>query len=111
MADEHKVHVVCWPQERARLEHHLSSEEDIPVSISFETTPAHVVLSAQRENPLAVNMNMSLRAPETLSVCISLCEPICAESNYTIRISIFDRPMITINIRGKTRLFGNREEL
>jgi hypothetical protein len=56
-------------------------------------------------------MAMNLRAPETLPLCIRLCEPICAESNYTIGISIFDRPVITITLRGKTRLFGCREEL
>jgi hypothetical protein len=111
MAEEHQVHIVSWPPEPARLEHHFPQEQNIPVSVSFDGTPAHVVIAALRENPLAVNMAMNLRAPETLPLCIRLCEPICVESAYTIGISIFDRPVITITLRGKTRLFGCREEL
>lgn len=110
MAEEHTVHIVSWPPEPARLEHHFQKEQ-IPVSISFDNTPARVVLAALRENPLVVNMNMNLRAPETLALCLRLCEPICAESHYTIDISIFDHPVISITLRGKTRLFGCREEL
>lgn len=111
MADEHQVHLRSWPPEPAKLEHHFAPKQEIPVSVSFDTTPAKVILSTLGDNPLGVNMNMGLRALDNLPVCISLCEPICAESDYTIRISVFDRPMITINIRGKTRLFGNSEEL
>jgi hypothetical protein len=110
MAEEHTVHIVSWPPEPAQLEHHFQKEQ-IPVSISFDNTPARVVLAALRESPLVVNMNMNLRAPETLALCLRLCEPICAESHYTIDISIFDHPVITITIRGTTRLFGCREEL
>jgi hypothetical protein len=60
---------------------------------------------------MRVNMKMALSAAETLPICVSPCEPICAESDYTIRIAIFDRPIITIRIRGLTRLFGTSEEL
>ncbi len=55
-------------------------------------------------------MNMDLRVPEAVPLCINLCEPICAESNYTIGISIFDRPVVSLTIRGRTRLSGCREE-
>ncbi len=55
-------------------------------------------------------MRMNLSALDAVPLCIRLCEPICAESNYTIGITIFDRPVITIAIRGITRLFGCREE-
>lgn len=111
MADEHNVHIVGWPVQAAALEHRFARGEPLPVSISFDTTPAHVVVASLRDNPLVVNMNMNLRVPETLPLCIRLCEPICAESNYTIGISIFGRPVISITLRGKTRLFGCGEEL
>jgi hypothetical protein len=111
MAEEHQVHIVSWPPEPAELEHHFPQGENVPVSISFESTPARVVIASLRDSPLGVNMNMNLRAPETLPLCVRLCEPICAESDYTIGITIFDRPVITITIRGTTRLFGCREEL
>jgi hypothetical protein len=54
-------------------------------------------------------MNMNLKVPETIPICIRLCEPICAESNYTIGLSIFDRPLISITIRGKTRFYSCNE--
>lgn len=111
MADEHQVHVIGWPREPASLKHHFSQDNEFPVSVSFGSAPAQVVISSLEGNPLALNMNMALRAAETLPICISPCEPICAESDYTIRISIFDRPMITVRIRGLTRLFGTSEEL
>ena len=56
-------------------------------------------------------MNMAMRATDAIPLCISLCEPICAESSYTIGITIFDRPVISITIRGRTRLSACREEL
>ena len=56
-------------------------------------------------------MDMALRALDRLPFCIALCEPLCVESAYTIGITMFDRPVITITIRGRTRLFGAHEEL
>lgn len=109
MADEHDVNILSWPNEPARLEHHFNSEKPCPVSLSFDTTPAHVILSGSFDNPLAVDMNMNLKVPETIPICIRLCEPICAESNYTIGLSIFDRPLISITIRGKTRFYSCNE--
>ena len=111
MADEHQVQIVGWPPEPARLEHHISPGEEFPVSISFEDTPARVSVSTPGRHPLGVTMNMSLRGLETLPLCISLCEPICAESDYRIGIAVFDRPVITIHVRGITRLFGTGKEL
>ncbi len=111
MAEEHNVHIVSWPSEPAELEHRFRPGENIPVSISFDQSPARVIIGSLQNSPLAVNMNMHLRAPETLPLCISLCEPICAESDYIIGISIFDRPVITISVRGRTRLFSCQEEM
>jgi hypothetical protein len=39
-----------------------------------------------------------------IPVCIRVCEPICARSDYTIGITLFDRPVATINVSGTTRI-------
>jgi len=46
----------------------------------------------------------------TVPVCISLCEPVCAESAYEVSVSIFDKPVGTITVKGRTRFFNCREE-
>lgn len=111
MAEETIVRIVEWPNEPARLTHRVEQEKPCPVVISFEPTPARVVLSTSREQPLDVNMNMQLSVPQTVPICIKLCEPICARSDYTIGITLFDRPIISITIRGLTRIFNCSEEL
>jgi len=110
MAEKQNVHIVGWPAEPARLEHRFDPETPCPVSVSFQEAPARVVVASEPGRSLAVDMNMNLKVPETLPICIKLCEPICAESSYTIGISIFDRPVASLTIRGKTRLFSCREE-
>lgn len=110
MAEDRNVHIVGWPAEPVSLVHRFEADKPVPVAISFEDTRPRVILAADPQNPLAVNMNMNLRVSDGLPICIRLCEPICAESNYTIGISIFDRPVISITIRGKTRLANCREE-
>jgi hypothetical protein len=44
--------------------------------------------------------------PASVKLCVSVCEPICAQSEYTIGIEIFDRPVASITVRGTTRLFN-----
>ena len=110
MAEDHTVHIVSWPKEAAGLAHHFDPEQPCPVVVSFDDSPARVVVATQRGAALDVNLNTNLRVPETLPICIKLCEPICAESNYTIGISIFDRPVVSLTIRGRTRLFSCRED-
>ncbi|HML24435.1 MAG TPA: hypothetical protein PKD09_22465 [Aggregatilinea sp.] len=111
MADEQTIHIVSWPPEPARLAHEFAEGDPLSVSVGFEDTPAHVIVASLPERPLQVAMNMALRAAEPVPLCISLCEPICIDSSYTIGITIFDRPVISITIRGRTRLSGCREEL
>ena len=43
---------------------------------------------------------------ETVPVCIKLCEPICARSEYEIGVTVFDRPVATIKVAGLTRFFN-----
>lgn len=46
---------------------------------------------------------------EPLPVCIKVCEPICAQSDYTVGITIFDRPVASITLQGLTRIFNCAE--
>jgi hypothetical protein len=48
---------------------------------------------------------------ESLPVCIRVCEPICIQSDYTVGVTIFDRPVASITVQGLTRVFncGDRE--
>src|SRR5712691_10245309 len=103
---ENLVKIVAWPQEPAKLEHHFVLEKPCPVSISFDGTPANVVVHTEPQNPLHVDMNMHIMAREVIPLCIKVCEPICARSEYTIGIDIFDRPVAAITVRGQTRFFN-----
>lgn len=110
MEEDHNVHIVSWPEEAAHLAHHFDSEQPLALGVSFGDSPARVVVAGDRSMALTVNMDMNLKAPDALPLCIKLCEPICAESQYTIAISIFDRPVVSLTIRGRTRLFSCRED-
>ena len=110
MAEDNNIRILSWPKDPAGLQHHFDPGEPLPVTLSFEPSPARVVVSTEPGRRMDVDMNMALRAAETIPICIKLCEPICIESNYTIGISIFDRPVVSITIRGKTRLSSCREE-
>lgn len=113
MAAEEKnfVHIESWPKEPALLKHQFECETPCPVRIIFEKDPAHVVVMTDPGRPLDVNMAMNLSAKDTIPVCIKLCEPVCANSEYNIGIVIFDRPVATITVKGTTRFFNCREEM
>jgi hypothetical protein len=96
--EEDVVRIVEWPEGPALLQH------------QFEKTPAHLVVETWPQDPVHVDMAMNVVAREQIPVCIRVCEPICAQSEYTIAIDIFDRPVAAINIKGMTRLFNCREE-
>lgn len=112
MADETKhVKIVGWPEEgKARLEHEFLMEEPCPVSILFLKPPANVVIHTSEKQPLHVDMKMRVSAEDTFPVCVKLCEPICADSNYTVGVEIFDRPVGVIRFRGRTKIFNCRED-
>jgi hypothetical protein len=103
-AEEQTVRIVAWPEEPARLEHRFEVHEPCPVSISFTDTPAVVVVTSEPERPLDVRMRMQVVAAEPVPVCISVCEPICATSDYAVGLTAFDQPVATISVRGTTRL-------
>ena len=106
------VKVIAWPNQPAQLEHHFVGGAPCPVQISFDKTPANVVVQATAQDPVHVNMNMNmnLMARNTIPVCIDVCKPICAQSEYTIGIEIFDRPVALITLRGQTRIFNCDEK-
>lgn len=62
--------------------------------------------------PLNINaaMDSSIAVRGDVPICIRLCEPICAKSEYAIGITIFDRPVATITVSGLTRLFNCDEK-
>ena len=43
---------------------------------------------------------------DMLPVCLRLCEPVCAQSEYQITVSLFGSSVATIAIKGLTRLFN-----
>ncbi len=104
MAEEENVHIKEWPKQKARLEHHFKLEKPCPVSIKFEDDPAYLHLKTDSEDPLDVNMDMDMnvKADEDIPVCIKLCEPICATSDYEIGINLLGRPLASISVNGST---------
>jgi len=108
---ESDVRIISWPEQSVSVEHSFKLEEPCPVSVSFEETPANVIIQTDPKNPLNVNMAMNVSAGEAIPVCIKLCEPICAESQYKIGIVIFDRPVASITVKGLTKLFNCEEEV
>lgn len=103
-SEDRNVSITSWPEAPAKLSHQFDGKEPCPVSIRFEPQPAHVSIETSPKSPLHVDMGMRLMADKPVPVCIKVCEPICAESEYTIGIQIFDRPVATITLRGKTRI-------
>jgi hypothetical protein len=43
---------------------------------------------------------------QVAKLCITVCEPICAQSDYTIAIDIFDKPVASITVRGNTKFYA-----
>ncbi|MBV6522807.1 MAG: hypothetical protein MNPFHGCM_02957 [Gemmatimonadaceae bacterium] len=75
-----------------------------------ETTNINI-LSWPKE-PATVNQatDSTIAVRGQVPICIRVCEPICARSEYAIGITIFDRPVATITVSGETRLFNCDEK-
>ncbi len=75
-----------------------------PLAITHRTDP---------ERTPEVDMTMTMRADRPVPVCFTLCEPICARSDYSIGLSIFDNPVVRIRVVGETRIgpCGDKHEL
>ena len=112
MADDTNVRILEWPAGPALLRHGFESGgAPLPVAVQFAASPLNVTVAAPAGQPLVVAMGMNLAARQPLPVCIKLCEPICVDSDYTIGITLFDRPIVSITVKGRTRLFNCGEEL
>ena len=100
------VTIVAWPKETAKLEHQFKKGSPCELLVSFQKDPANVVIHTTPETPFNVDMDMNVAVKEPIPVCLKLCEPVCAKSDYTISINIFDRPVGSISIKGITKLFN-----
>lgn len=105
MAEDSNVRIVEWPKEQdLRLAHGFEDGTLLPVKVGFDN--AIDVNVSTGNDPLDVSMAMEVSARKPIPLCISLCEPICAKSDYRIDIAIFDQPVANIAVRGMTRLFN-----
>lgn len=104
MEENQNVFIKEWPKEQAFLMHEFNLEEPCPVSIVFDPKPAQVVLRTDPEAPMDVNMAMDVRAEKPIPVCISVCEPICARSDYQIGIIFNGQPLASISVTGTTTI-------
>lgn len=111
MAADHNVRIVEWPSGPARAHHGFDEKAPLPALVSFAPAPVNVVVAAPAERPLVVAMGMNLSVKQPLPVCIRLCDPICVDSDYVIGVTLFDRPIISITVKGRTRIFNCGEEL
>ena len=106
---ENVVSIVSWP-EKAKVEHNFRLEEACPVSILIEKQPLNVEIHSSPEESLNVNTNVNVSVKEAVPVCIRLAEPVCARSEYTIGIDIFDKPFAGVTFRGQTIVFNYQDE-
>lgn len=102
MADENDIRILAWPAEEPLTVEHAATDM-LPVRVGFASTPARVVVES-RDRPLDVAMRMGISAADPVPLCVSVCEPICITSSYTITVEIFDRPVATIRLRGRTQV-------
>jgi len=67
---------------------------------------AVVRVSAWPEPPVPVRQTseQTVSFGGEVPVCIRVCEPVCARSDYGIGITLFDRPVATIRVSGTTRI-------
>lgn len=102
--NEQQIRLMSWPETAASLDHRFPQDQPVPVAVSLDSNPARVSLSNSPNTRLNVNMHMNLSTLKKIPVCLSVCEPICVSSDYRVQISIFDRPVASITIRGRTIL-------
>ncbi|WP_116127890.1 hypothetical protein [Lewinella sp. IMCC34183] len=108
MPEQHDVKILQWPSSNALLEHRFQLDEPCPVAIIFDEKPAMVKVTATPEQPvhmkMDMDMDMNVRAREPFPVCIRICEPICAVSDYTVGLNLLGQPLLQIAVKGTTTL-------
>lgn len=105
MAEQTDVRIVAAPQAPLTLSHRFDPDTKAAARLSFGDARLPVRLGSG-DRPLSVDMRALLAARRALPLCLSLCEAICADSDYRIELTIFDRPVMTIRLRGRTRFFS-----
>ena len=98
--EENIVHIVEWPKEAAILEHNFPKPIDVNIP-----DPVGLNMYNSEDKPLYLNMDL-LGGRTGLPICIKLCEPICAESNYKISLNLMGQPFAEVVVQGITRLFN-----
>ncbi|MDB4947649.1 MAG: hypothetical protein JWM27_298 [Gemmatimonadetes bacterium] len=85
---------------------------DLPiVAPPAQSEPARLRIESFPPAPLEVRHSgeQVLSFAGEVPVCIRVCEPICAESGYTIGFSSNGRPVGSITLSGRTRIFGCKD--
>ncbi len=80
------------------------------VSVLHEGNPVAMIEGFRKEAHEVAEMAMTEFNRKAMSVCIKLCEPICAISDYTIGISFFGLSVGTFTIKGQTNFFNCKDQ-
>jgi hypothetical protein len=102
MADDKAVRIVGWAPAPLPMTHAYTGNHPLRIAAGFGTAPLGVHVSADGGQPFALSLSMLLAAPGAIPMCLSLCESICATSDYTVGITIFNKPVVTIRLQGRT---------
>jgi len=104
LAEDRAISISAWPAEPARLSHAFAGAPPLPVRLAFADRQPLAVRLGPAGGAIPVDLRMLLAARRAIPLCLSLCEAVCAESDYTVAITLFDRPIISIRLRGRTRI-------
>jgi hypothetical protein len=105
MAEEEDVRVLTWPADPAVLQHRGGGEEPVALRVAFEEAPpASVLVLTDDGRPLGVTMRLEVAARQPVPLCIDICEPLCATSDYRVGVTVFDQPFAEISVAGTTRI-------
>jgi|WetSurMetagenome_2_1015567.scaffolds.fasta_scaffold11859_3 hypothetical protein len=100
-----------WPNDVPQFQHEVDIKNipQVPVSVAFQATNALGVTLHGSSDPMNVNVGIVQKQP--IPVCIKLCEPICARSNYTIGLDLLCIPLFKVNVQGLTKLYNCASEV
>jgi hypothetical protein len=103
MAEQQNISISRWPSAPVKVSHAFSGDA-CPVSIHFEPRPARVRIETSRTTPLNVSMEARLAGKAPIPICIRVCEPICADSDYRVGLTAFDEAVAEVAVRGRTKI-------
>jgi hypothetical protein len=103
MADERDVRILAWPEGPARVRHAGEEKQPVRLRIAVEPEPP-VAVELRTDEPLDVRMRLELSAREPVPLCVDVCEPVCASSDYRVGVDVFDQSVASVAVRGTTRV-------